>query len=227
MWDGRVETLESQPINPITNPVEMASKMEDVIEKLNHSAIYRKLFYNVYTDSQITQKMLLNALFQFDVMLVSTNSKYDSIQRNEQGVQFTNEELRGYEIYKKNCAACHPEPLFTNQGFENNGLPFDTALKDYGRAAITGKSSDSFYFKVPSLRNVAVSAPYMHDGRFSKLKDVIEHYNTGTIHSNKVSAKLNKNMQLTPQDKKDLVAFLNTLTDKAFLYDVKFRAEVQ
>ncbi len=225
MWDGRVERLEEQPLNPITNPVEMADSMPNVLAKLNSAGRYRQMFYNVFRDSVITQRLLLKALVEYTVMLESYNSKYDSVRRGEPGVAYTTTELNGYKLFQQHCNACHTEPLFTNNDFRNNGLPIDTALKDYGRIAITGQAGDERAFKVPSLRNIAVSAPYMHDGRFPRLKDVIEFYTSGIEHSATLATELNEPINLSPADKKDLVAFLNTLTDKVFLYDVRFRGQ--
>ncbi len=224
MWDGRVTDLEGQPTNPITNQVEMDNSMDSVVAKLNRSGNYRKLFYTAFKDSVITPKTLLKSLAQFTVMLESFNSKYDSVIRSEPGVAFTENELKGYNLFKQHCASCHTEPLFTNNAFKNNGLLVDTALRDFGRMSITHQASDSLLFRVPSLRNIGVSGPYMHDGRFGRLKDVVEHYTSGTIKSPTLSHELENEIRLSTQDKKDLISFLNTLTDKYFLYDVRFRS---
>ena len=122
MWDGGVNHLEMQPINPITNPVEMDSKLEEVILKLNHSPHYKKLFYKAFQDSVITSKYLFKALAQFTVMFESYNSKYDKVSRKEKGFEFTAEEQKGYVLFQKNCSSCHTEPLFTNHTLKNNGL---------------------------------------------------------------------------------------------------------
>jgi cytochrome c peroxidase len=176
MWDGGVNNIEVQPINPITNPVEMDSKLKDVVMKLNRSAYYRKKFYKAFNDSVINSQKLLKSLAQFILMLESYNSKYDKVIRKEKDAEFTEQEKKGYGLFKKNCSSCHTEPLFTNNSFENNGLPPDKELNDGGRIRITKNASDSLKFKVPSLRNAAVSYPYMHDGRFKNLKQVLDHY---------------------------------------------------
>ena len=226
MWDGGVSNLEEQAINPITNPVEMNNKLSDVLEKLNHSHKYKKLFYVAFNDSAITSQKLLKALAQFTSNLVSCNSKYDSVMRKEKNASFTAQELNGYNLFKKNCASCHTEPLFTNFSFENNGLSLDTSFKDIGRMKITHNKTDSMKFKVPTLRNIEYSAPYFHDGRFNKLKEVIEHYTSGIVDNPTLAKQLKNKINLTKEEKKDLLAFLKTLTDKPFLYNLQFRQNI-
>ncbi len=223
MWDGGVNHLEMQPINPITNPVEMDSKLEEVIQKLNHSPHYKKLFYKAFQDSVITSKHLFKALAQFTVMFESYNSKYDKVNRKEKGIKFTPEEQKGYTLFQNNCASCHTEPLFTNYALKNNGLPLDPELMDSGRMKITQNREDSLKFKIPSLRNIAVSAPYMHDGRFRNLDQVMAHYTDGIVDSPTLATELKQKIHLSIDDKKNLILFLNTLTDKEFLFDMRFR----
>jgi cytochrome c peroxidase len=223
MWDGGVNNIEVQPINPITNPVEMDNRLEDVVMKLNRSAYYRKRFYKAFNDSIINSQKLLKSLAQFILMLESYNSKYDKVMRKEKDVEFAEQEKHGYALFRKNCVSCHTEPLFTNNSFENNGLPPDKELKDGGRIRITKNTSDSLKFKVPSLRNVAVSYPYMHDGRFKNLKQVLDHYASGIHKSETLSSQLNNGIQLNDEEKEQLLAFLQTLTDKEFLFDLRFR----
>ena len=156
----------------------MGSSLKEVVTKLNASKKYKTLFYNTYKDSLVTGQKTLLALTQFVVMLNSYNSKYDKYIRNEKGGEFTMQEKNGLAIFKNNCASCHTEPLFTNNEFHNNGLTLDPYLKDFGRMLITNKSEDSLKFKVPTLRNIQFTPPYMHDGRFETLKAVITHYNS-------------------------------------------------
>ena len=226
MWDGGVSNLEEQAINPITNPVEMNSKLADVVSKLNQSHKYKMLFYKAFKDSAITPQHLLKSLAQFTSNLVSCNSKYDSVMRKEKHVAFTAQELNGYNVFKRNCSSCHAEPLFTNFKYENNGLAIDTSFKDIGRMKITKNKSDSLQFKVPTLRNIEFSAPYFHDGRFNKLKEAIEHYTSGIVDSPTLAAQLKNKINLSKEEKKDLLIFLKTLTDKPFLYNVQFRQNI-
>jgi cytochrome c peroxidase len=222
MWDGAINNLELQAINPITSPLEMDSKLEEVIAKLNQSPKYRQQFYRVFEDSTVTVPHLLKALAQFTVMLNSSNSKYDSVMRKEKGVRFNPSEQKGYALFQQHCAACHAEPLFTNHSFQNNGLAIDTTLNDTGRMSLTGDSADYLKFRVPTLRNIEYSAPYFHDGRVNKLKDVLAHYTNGVVNSKTLAKELQVPMVLSTQDKKDILNFLKTLTDPSFLYNERF-----
>jgi cytochrome c peroxidase len=219
MWDGGVNNLEVQPINPITNPLEMDEKLENVIIKLQRNQKYQQLFDDTFGTKKVTGKLILKALTQFELMLVSANSKYDKVIRNEEF--FTESEQKGYNLFKTNCASCHNEPLFTSEKFENNGLPIDTTLNDIGRMKITNKKEDYLRFKVPTLRNIQFTYPYMHDGRLKTLTEVIKHYNS--LENDKILPKqLSKPMNLSDNDRVDLVSFLKTLTDNDFLYNKRF-----
>lgn len=218
-WDGGVNNIEVQPINPITSPLEMDEKLENVITKLQNSSKYRALFTKAFGDEKVTSQRLLKALTQFTIMLKSSNSKYDKMIRNE--VTFSAQELDGYELFKSNCASCHKEPLFSDNRFEKNGLSIDETLNDLGRIKITGKQEDALRFRIPTLRNIQFTFPYMHDGRFKTLTEVVKHYNS-LGHDKNLPKELNKPMNLSDNDRVDLVAFLKTLTDKEFLFDKRF-----
>lgn len=222
MWDGGVNHLEMQALAPITNPIEMNESLDHLVHKLSAQLSYRQAFKNAFGDSNITGQRVLLGITQFVVMLNSSNSKYDKYMRHEKGGEFTEQEFKGLNVFRKHCAACHTEPLFTNNGFANNGLAIDTDLKDYGRYQITHQDSDSLSFKVPSLRNVEFTYPYMHDGRFKKLSEVINHYNSGIVPSKTLAKELQNAMQLSPEQKTDLLVFLLTLSDKSFLFDPRF-----
>ena len=222
MWDGGVNHIELQALAPISSENEMGSSLKEVVTKLNASEKYKTLFYNSYKDSLVTGQKTLLALTQFVVMLNSYNSKYDKYIRNEKGGEFTAQEKNGLAIFKNNCASCHTEPLFTNNEFHNNGLTLDPYLKDFGRMLITNKSEDSLKFKVPTLRNIQFTPPYMHDGRFETLKAVITHYNSGITHSITLAEDLKNNLELTHKEEVDLLVFLRTLTDKEFLFNNRF-----
>lgn len=225
MWDGGINNLEVQPLGPIANPVEMNSSLPDVISKLKRSEEYRHRFKIAFGDSaEITGQLMLKALSQFMSTFVSCNSKYDKVMRKEEGVSFTEQEAKGLKLFRKHCESCHKEPLFTNNEFDNNGLPVDAELKDGGRIKITHKIEDSLKFKVPSLRNVEVSYPYMHDGRFRNLQMVLFHYTAGLEQTFNVSSKLKKPIEMSEDDKRCMIAFLKTLTDKEFLSDPKYKA---
>jgi cytochrome c peroxidase len=156
------------------------------------------------------------------VALVSSNSKYDQVKREENGVTFTVQEKNGYRLFKKHCATCHTEPLFTNDFFANNGLALDSNYLDYGRFTITQNEADKYLFKIPTLRNIEYTYPYMHDGRFTTLKEVLNYYNGLNHDVANLSKPLKKQMNFSANEIKDILAFLLTLTDRSFLYDERF-----
>lgn len=219
MWDGGVNHLDVQPLNPITSAVEMDETLANVVAKLNQNEQYKSMFLAAFGDVNITGQRVLKALSQFELQLVSSNSKYDKVMRKE--TVFTEKEQNGYQLFKTNCASCHNEPLFTSEKFERNGLAIDTTLNDIGRQKITNDNKDFLLFKVPTLRNIQFTFPYMHDGRFKKLTDVIKHYNSLGNDKN-LPKQLQKPMNLSDNERVDLVAFLHTLTDSEFLFDKRF-----
>ena len=219
MWDGGVNHLDVQPLNPITSPIEMNETLEHVVSKLQKSEKYQRMFEAAFGSAKITGQNVLKALSQFELQLQSSNSKYDKVMRGEG--QFSEKEQNGYLLFKTNCASCHNEPLFASERFEYNGLPVDSTLNDIGRMKITGRTEDQLRFKVPTLRNIQFTFPYMHDGRFKNLTEVIKYYNT--LPENKLLPKqLARPMNLTDNDRVDLVLFLKTLTDNEFLFNPKF-----
>lgn len=220
MWDGGVNHIEVQAINPITSSDEMDETLENVVAKLQATATYPLLFEKAFGTNKITGQLTLKALTQFVLMLQTSNSKYDKVMRKE--AEFTVAEAKGYVLFKTNCASCHKEPLFANGEFENNGLAIDTTLNDFGRMIITANPKDKQKFKVPSLRNVQFTSPYMHDGRFQTLTEVIRHYNFSIEQNETLSKELKKPMKLSDDDRTDLVSFLKTLTDKEFLSNKRF-----
>jgi cytochrome c peroxidase len=224
-WDGGVVHIENQPLNPIQNPVEMDEKLENIIAKLRSDNDYSTKFKEVFGDETINSQRIFKALAQFMGMLVSSNSKYDHFVRNEEGGEMTSMELNGLNIYREKCAACHKEPLFSDFSYRNNGLT-PSVSNDSGRARITLDANDLYKFKVPSLRNLKYSAPYMHDGRFRTLSDALNHYTSGIHASPTLDPLLQNGIQLTAQEKSDLLAFLNTLNDESFVKDKRFQ-EVQ
>lgn len=219
MWDGAINHLDMQPLAALSHPREMGETLPSVIKKLNGSAFYRSFFYNAFGDSIITGERVLKALAQFQLTLISANSKYDMVKQGK--AFFTEQEENGYKLFKKNCNTCHLEPMFTDYSFANNGLPVDTTLNDFGRWVITQHSEDSLLFKVPSLRNIGYTFPYMHDGRFKKLQQVLDHY-TGGIRQNKtLSKKLKRPIVLSSEDRENLIAFLLALNDREFVFNPK------
>ncbi|MEN9613267.1 MAG: hypothetical protein RLZZ628_4081 [Bacteroidota bacterium] len=223
MWDGAIPHLDVQSLAPITHPKEMDETLENVVAKLQKTKNYPPLFQQAFGDSLLTGEHTLKAIAQFMLTLVSADSKYDKVQRGEAGIAFNPYEARGYELFKTHCSSCHTEPLFTNHTFENNGLTMDSTLMDMGRMLVTKRPKDAQKFKVPTLRNVEVSYPYMHDGRFPNLQMVLFHYTETVQQSPTLSDALKKKLLLSADDKRDLIAFMKTLTDEAFLQNPKFQ----
>ena len=202
-WDGAINHIEVQPLAPITAPNEMGETLESVLLKLQKDTSYHRMFKVAFGDATITSQRMLKALAQFTGSLVSSNSKYDKVIRGE--AKFTDYELRGYEIFKSNCASCHKEPLFTDNTFRNNGQQLNK-LKDIGLQKITLRKEDSLKFKVPTLRNVQLTFPYMHDGHIYSLFKVIDHYTTGidTSQSN-LDKSLKRKINISAKEKLNLI----------------------
>ncbi len=220
MWDGGINHIEVQPIAPITNPIEMDETLANVIIKLKNHPEYPKLFKKAFGTDSITTQLMLRAFAQFMGMMISYNSKYDKHIRGE--TELTPQESNGLNIFRTKCASCHKEPLFSDFSFRNNGLD-DVFPTDSGRAHITALPEDIGKFKVPSLRNVAVSRPYMHDGRFQTVSQCIDHYRFHVKPSLTLDPLLTNGISLTESEKQDLLQFLNTLTDYEFINDPRFK----
>lgn len=223
MADGGVLGLELQALAPLTSAVEMNTPLATALAKLNADPDYRRQFAAIYGPGQIDTPQFLRALAQFTAALTSANSRYDHYVRHEAGGALAAPELRGRALFAAKCASCHATDLFTDESFRNNGL--DRAFpRDSGRARITSRLTDAGRFKVPSLRNVARTAPYMHDGRFATLPQVLAHYAHGVQPSPTLDPLLRQpggrlGIPLSSQQQADLLTFLNTLTDNAFLTD--------
>jgi len=219
MWDGAINHLDVQALAPISHPKEMNETIKSIVLKLQNHSYYPLEFYEAFQDSAITGEHVLKALSQFQLTLVSANSKYDQVKKGAK--TFTEQENNGYDLFKTNCNSCHTEPLFSTYEFAYNGLAIDTTLNDFGRMKITEESADSLSFKIPSLRNLSFTSPYMHDGRFKKLQQVLNHYTAGINESTIISEALKKPIVLTSNEKTDLIAFLLTLNDSDFVFDKK------
>ncbi len=220
MWDGAISHLDRQALAPIANSDEMNETIEHVVLKLQKSKLYPSLFKRAFGDTAITTERMLKSISQFMLSLVSFQSKYDSVMNSK--TQFSFQEKNGYQLFQKNCSSCHQEPLFSNYKMMNNGLQVDDVIHDIGRMKLTEISSDSLKFKVPTLRNIEFTFPYMHDGRFNKLSDVLKHYTSGIQKSATLAKELQKPIVLSANEKVDLIAFLLTLTDRKFLFNENF-----
>ena len=220
MWDGGVNHLDLQPVSPITHPLEMGETIANVLKKLQQNKEYVQMFKQVYNDTIITTDRFLKSISQFMVLMISADSRYDRYKHGKDTL--SKSEKRGLKLFRANCATCHKEPLFTDNSFRNNGLTINPSLKDSGRLMITGMKTDYLKFKVPSLRNVEVTYPYMHDGRFFSLKQVLNHYTKTNTEGEIRDPVLQKGISLKENEKNDIIAFLKTLTDKTFLHDRRF-----
>jgi len=225
-WDGRAESLRRQVLMPIENDREMHQSMENTIAKLVRTAEYPALFARAFGSAEITSNRLALALEQFVLTRISCDAKFDRALQG--GESLTEQEKRGFELFMTeydprrglrgaDCFHCHGGALFQSQGFANNGLDADFA--DAGRGGITGKEWDKGRFAVPSLRNVELTGPYMHDGRFKTLEEVVAHYCNGVKRSATLDPNLAKHPEggvpLSKDDQKALVAFLKTLTEES------------
>lgn len=223
-WDGGVNHLDFVPLNPMENPLEMDETLENVLKKLNESEHYRAAFREAFGVEEIKSTEFLKALSQFTATLISANSRYDKYVRQEGG-KLTTQELNGLTLFKNKCSSCHATDLFTDGSYRNNGITNDFRF-DKGREEVTSNLSDRGKFKVPSLRNVEYTDPYMHDGRFTSLEEVLNHYSDGVQISETVDPLLLKDARpgiaMTEGEKADIIAFLKTLTDKEFLTDRRF-----
>lgn len=226
-WDGGVINIENQPINPIENHVEMDMTMPEVLNRLSADATYVAMYKKAFGSDTINSQRTFRALAQFMAAMVSNNSKFDRVMRHEAGVSFTEQEQRGYEAFGAlKCSSCHSGLLFSDFSYRNNGLAPDFAVNDSGRAHITRDPNDLYKFKMPSLRNVALTAPYMHDGRFTTLDAVLEHYRNGVVQSPTLDIVLQNGIVMSDAQKADIISFLKTLTDSTFVHDPLFAEPV-
>lgn len=220
-WDGRAKTLEEQALAPIENPVEMNLPLDSAIQRLQINHAYREYFKRIF-DSEPSKETVAAAIAAFERTLETSDSPFDKWKFYEDDNAVSATVKKGFEIFngKGKCSKCHFGADFTQNDFRNIGLFNGRNLNDSGRAKITGKKEDLGKFKTPSLRNVAVTGPYMHNGIFKTLKQVIDFYNE----PDKVVSKsinrdslLAKPLGLTPEEKNELEAFLLSLTDQKFV----------
>ena len=220
MWDGAIHHLDAQSLAPITDSREMGETLAGLLDKLNSHEEYPTLFEEVFGEKEIKTHHLTKALSQFQLTLISCQSKYDSVK---QGLTtFDTREGNGYKLFLSHCNSCHTEPLFTNFTYKNNGIAVDTYLMDVGRYKISQNRSDSLRFKVPTLRNIEFTHPYMHNGSIRSLKGVIQHYAQGANHASNPHTHVPE-LYLSNQQKNELYYFLCTLSDHAFIRNKSHR----
>jgi cytochrome c peroxidase len=218
--DGAYSDLDIVPIYHITSPVEMAETVDAVLVKLRADSRYREMFRAAFGDDEINNERMMKALAQFTVSMVSADSKYDRVKAGR--ASFTQQEQQGYQLFQTKCASCHTEPLFTDGSFRNTGLPLIPNFDDIGRAFVTRDPADSMKFRVPTLRNVMATYPYMHDGRFWSIDQVMLHYRSGIRQSASLDPSLRNGIPSTTTESRLIEMFLHTLTDSTFLTNPKF-----
>lgn len=237
-WDGRSPSLEDQVLGPLLDPREMGITEEIAVERLKAQAIYPPLFKAAFGSPQISLYNIQKALAQFERSLISANSRYDQIVRGE--VQASERELRAINLFMThpvpdvnlrggNCGDCHGSHLTTLNTFHNNGL--DTTITDPGRGGINGLKSDLGKMRAPSLRNIALTAPYMHDGRFHSLEEVLDHYNEHIQPAPNLDPLIMEatndpdgtSLMLTQEEKEDIILFLHLLTDSSFVKNPEYQ----
>jgi cytochrome c peroxidase len=239
-WDGRASTLEQQILEPVVNPIELHQSWPDAIYKLSLDIDYRNRFFKAFGEPGIDSLKAAKAIAQFIRTMVSASSKYDVMYKYENGMPLNNqeqallqqvdvEEWAGYDLFKSlngaDCFHCHNGPLMRVKKYSNNGL--DANFTDLGRGAVTNNPEDYGKFKVPTLRNISLTAPYMHDGRFQTLDEVIEQYSSGVHLSPTIDPLIEfanqGGVQLSAQEKYLLKKFLLTLTDNSFTSNPNFK----
>ncbi len=225
-YDGASNSMEMLSIAPINNPLEMDETLEGIAVKLKKDKSYVQQFGQAFDGGGVTSGNILKALGQFMTMMVSANSRYDKYVRSEPGGNMSSQEIQGMQLFAQKCASCHKTDLFTDGSFRNNGLPPNQFLNDIGRETVTGFGYDRYKFKVPSLRNAALTAPYMHDGRFGSLESVLNFYTSGVRDSETLDPLLNNNgilgISLSEDEKTAIIAFIETLTDDEFITNPLF-----
>ncbi len=230
-WDGGANNLESLAFAPLTHPDEMALNLDEIPSKLQNRFDYSARFREVFGTNEIHSSLVARALAQFQRSLISANSRYDKFIRTENNTQFSDLEKVGLQIFRQKCSSCHAGDFFTDFGFHNNGLddnfPMDFENPWQGRYRVTLNPEDLGKYKTPTLRNITKTAPYMHDGRFKTLDEVLNHYASEIMDFETLASELrDENGQpkklISEDEKIALLAFLETLTDEDFLQNSKF-----
>lgn len=239
-WDGRAKSLEELVLEPVENPIEMHEDWSNAISEISQDVEYRNMFFRAYGDEGINKYTAAKAVAQFLRTMISGQSEYDILYKYQNGIPLTaaeeairqnisGEAIVGYDLFQSlngaDCFHCHNGPLMRVEKFSNNGL--DAVFTDLGRAEVTGNMNDAGKFKVPTLRNIAYSAPYMHDGRFATLDEVIGHYSDNIQISPTIDPLIEfanlGGVQLDFVEKGYVKAFLLTLTDEAFINNPDFQ----
>src|SRR5690606_7283106 len=218
-WDGNKLTLESQPLVPIITHEEMNSSILEVIEKIRDDHAYKNMFRKAFGDEGITPDRIYRSIAQYEYTLISANSKYDKVKRND-GETFTESEARGYQAFTIKCASCHSTELFTDQSFRNVGFPLNPSPEEAGRGRVTWLPADYMRFRVPSLRNAEYTAPYGSFGQFPTLRAVLDYFDNGVLDADNLDPILKDNgnrIPLSEQEKGDIISCITPLSDRTFV----------
>ncbi|MHC6200876.1 cytochrome-c peroxidase [Elizabethkingia miricola] len=223
-WDGVSHNLDERSLVPITTDFEMDSSMPEVTGKLSADSNYKKMFRAAFGDDNITGERVLKALSQFMATMISADSKYDQYRKGQ--VSFTQQESKGFSLFQQKCASCHSGELFTDESYRNTGMYYNAQFDDKGRYRVTLNIADYMKFRVPSLRNIEYTAPYMHDGRFYSLEAVLNFYSDNVEDQPNLDPLLKQNghigIPMANDEKQYIIAFLKTLSDKNFITNPKF-----
>ena len=218
-WDGGVQHIDLISLAPIENDVEMDETIQNVVLKLNRNPYYKEAFKNIYQIDEIKTMDIMAAITEFQAMLVSSKSPYDQFLKGSYTLSSIEQE--GKKLFEDKCATCHSGVLQSDFMFRNNGIQLDNHL-DKGRYEITLNPEDEGKFKTPSLRNIAITPPYMHNGSIATVEAVLEHYNSGIKQNPALDPKLKNGIPMHKDEQKAIIAFLKTLTDQNFVKDARF-----
>ncbi len=223
-WDGVGHSLDERSLVAITDINEMDSSLPEAVGKLGVDSNYKKMFKAAFGDENITGERILKAISQFMATMVSADSKYDQVKKGQ--AVFTSEETQGLALFQNKCASCHSGELFTDESFRNTGMYYNSQYDDRGRYRVTLDWNDNMKFRVPSLRNIEHTAPYMHDGRFYTLDAVMNFYSDNVEDQPNLDPLLKQNghigIPMNTQEKQYIISFLKTLSDKNFITNPKF-----
>jgi cytochrome c peroxidase len=222
-WDGGAGSIESQIINHITAPNEMGETISGVLAKLQADTAYRRMFRDAFGDENITSARMQQAITQFLLLIVSSDSKYDRVKKGTES--FSALEDIGYQVFRAKCNSCHAEPLFTDFSYRNIGRPYNAALGDKGRMRVTGNPADSLKFMVPGLRNAALTFPYTRDGTVFSPDQMADHYRFNVVNHPSTDPLVRNGITMTITEKAGVVAFIKTLTDTTVTKNVLFSAQ--
>jgi cytochrome c peroxidase len=214
-WDGRAASLEAQALGPIENPVEMDLKLADLVKKIDAIAGYKDLFAKAFGSSEISPDRIAKAIASFERTVVSGNSPFDRFEKGDKSA-LSPSAARGLELFrgKAKCSVCHTGFNLTDEKYHNVGTTYDTAHRtepDLGRSKVSGKEEDKGAMKTPTLRDIALTAPYFADGSAKTLEEVVEYYDKGGFANPHLSQNMSK-LGLSPQEKQDLVAIMKAFT---------------